>query len=317
MKYSRLEAKDYARAHLRGIWAAPLNPMHSDFSIDEEGLRANIRHWIDDLDIDGMCACSKLGECGSLSLAELKRVAEIIIEECGGDTGTAVTCMDQNPDTVLELARHAQDAGADFIVIHTPVLPLVVERCETVRVYFEYLCSKLDIGVIVWSHPDAGYVLSPESCVELARIPNIVGFKYSGPRPMYAALTRMAGENFVVTCGSETEWLQNITELGWQLYFSNSWPYLMQTRNDRRIREYTDFAMRGEVEKAREIHGSLEQVRQALRSSRPSGKPHAHQKYWLELLGLAGGHVRRPMLDLNEPEKAKVREAFEDCGLQP
>lgn len=115
----------------------------------------------------------------------------------------------------------------------------------------------------------------------------------------------------------ETEWMDNVVELGWQVYFASSTPYLMQTKSDRRVREYTDLAMRGDTQSARKVYDSLEPVRRALRSSRPGGKPHAHQKYWLELLGLAGGHVRRPMLDLNEPEKAKVREAFEDCGLQP
>jgi 4-hydroxy-tetrahydrodipicolinate synthase len=36
---------------MRGIWAAALNPFNEDLSLDETGLRKNIRHWIDDLDI--------------------------------------------------------------------------------------------------------------------------------------------------------------------------------------------------------------------------------------------------------------------------
>ena len=317
MKYSKPHAKDFAREHLRGLWVTPINPMFADFSINEEGLRANIRHWIDNLGVDGLCICSKLGEYGSLTIEERKRNTEIMIEECNGKAGIAVTCMDPNPETVLELAKHAQDAGADYVVIHLPVLPLVIDRCETGRAYYDYLCDKLDIGIIIWSHPDAGYVLSPESFIELAKHPNIVACKYSVPRPMYAALSRMAGDQLIVSCGSETEWMDNVVELGWQVYFASSTPYLMQTKSDRRVREYTDLAMRGDTQSARKVYDSLEPVRRALRSSRPGGKPHAHQKYWLELLGLAGGHVRRPMLDLNEPEKAKVREAFEDCGLQP
>ena len=50
--------------------------------------------------------------------------------------------------------------------------------------------------------------------------------------------------------------------------------------------------------------------------ARPPEKPHAHPKYWQELLGQAGGPVRRPMLDLTEAEKAQTRAAFEACGLQ-
>ena len=50
-KYSKLDAKDYARENMRGIWAAALNPFNDDLSLNETGLRSNIRHWIDDLDI--------------------------------------------------------------------------------------------------------------------------------------------------------------------------------------------------------------------------------------------------------------------------
>ena len=51
VKYSKHEAKAYARENMRGIWAAALNPFNDDLTLDEEGLRANICHWIDDLDI--------------------------------------------------------------------------------------------------------------------------------------------------------------------------------------------------------------------------------------------------------------------------
>ena len=56
-------------------------------------------------------------------------------------------------------------------------------------------------------------------------------------------------------------------------------------------------------------------MREALRGTRPSEKPHAHQKYWQELLGQVGGRVRPPMLELTEAEKAATRAAFEACGL--
>ena len=42
MRYSKREAKSYAKTHLRGIWAAALQPFHPDGSIDEEGFRGEI-----------------------------------------------------------------------------------------------------------------------------------------------------------------------------------------------------------------------------------------------------------------------------------
>ena len=101
--YSKLDAKDYARENMRGIWAAALNPFADDLSLDEAGLRANIRHWIDDLDIQGLFIAGKQGEFFSMSLDERKRNFEIAVEECGGKAGVIVSVSDQNFDTVLDL----------------------------------------------------------------------------------------------------------------------------------------------------------------------------------------------------------------------
>ena len=48
------------------------------------------------------------------------------------------------------------------------------------------------------------------------------------------------------------------------------------------------------------------------------GRPFIGQAgmFLVELLGQAGGPVRRPMLDLTDAEKAATRAAFESCGLK-
>jgi 4-hydroxy-tetrahydrodipicolinate synthase len=133
---------------------------------------------------------------------------------------------------------------------------------------------------------------------------------------MYAALTRLAGDRLIVSTASEAEWFDNIVELGWQVYLCSSPPYLLQTKTDRRMRDYTDLAIRGDIQRARAVRDSLDPVRHALRDTRPAEKPQAHQKYWQELLGQAGGPTRRPQLQLTEAEKAATRAAFETCGLR-
>ncbi len=315
MKYTKSEAKEYAREHMRGIWAAALNPFNPDFSLNEEGLRRNIRHWIDDLAIAGLFISGKQGEYFSLSLAERKRTFEIAVEETQTAGATIMSCSDQNLDVVLELARHAQNIGADYIVVHAPVLHFVTDRDETIRQYYRYISEQIDIGIAMWSHPDSGYLMAPELCAEIAEYRNIVAIKYSVPREMYCRLSELAGDKLLVSTASEEEWLDNILELGWQLYLCSSPPYLLQTASDRRMHDYTQAAFSGETDKARTLWRSLEPVRHALKSTRPGGKPQAQQKYWQELLGQAGGPVRRPMLPLHEEEKAKISAAFQNCGL--
>jgi 4-hydroxy-tetrahydrodipicolinate synthase len=227
-----------------------------------------------------------------------------------------VSCSDQSLDTVEALARHAQAIGADYIVVHTPLLYFGAHTADTLFAYYQYISERVDIGMTLWNQPpDCGYLLEPEVCLRLAELPNVVAIKYSVPRETYACLTRMAGDRLIVSTSDEEAWLDNIVELGWQVYLCSTPPYLLQTAADRRMHDYTQLAFNGRIAEARKVRDSLDPVRKALKATRPPGKAAAHQKYWQELLGQAGGAVRAPLLALTEEEKAATRAAFERCGL--
>jgi 4-hydroxy-tetrahydrodipicolinate synthase len=219
-------------------------------------------------------------------------------------------------DVTIDLARHAQAVGCSSIVVHAPVLHFLHKQDDTLYQYYKAISEQVDIGIAMWSHPDSGYLMSPELCARIAELPNIVAIKYSVPREMYVKLTKLAGDKLIVSTASEEEWFDNIVELGWRLYLCSSPPYLFQTKADRRMRDYTDLAFAGEVAKAKAVRDSLNPVREAFKRSRPAEKPPAHSKYWQELLGQAGGGVRRPLLALTEAEKDATRRAFESCGLK-
>ena len=114
MKYSRNDAKAYARQHLRGIWAAAQTPFKPDLAIDEAGLRRNLRHWVDDLGIDGVFVTGKQGEFFSMSLAERKRTFEIAVDEIGG-ARTILSCSDQNLE---HRDRAGQARAGDRLRLH-------------------------------------------------------------------------------------------------------------------------------------------------------------------------------------------------------
>jgi dihydrodipicolinate synthase/N-acetylneuraminate lyase len=190
MTYRRSDAKDHARAHMKGIWAAALMPFAEDLSIDEKAFRKNLRHWVDDLGIDGVFIAGKQSEFFSMSLAERKRSMEIVVDEIGKTAGVIASCSDQNMDTVIELAKHAQAIGAPYIVVHAPVLHFLPSRDETLYQYYKAISEQVDIGIAMWSHEDSGYLMSPELCARIAELPNIVAIKYSVPREMYVRPSR-------------------------------------------------------------------------------------------------------------------------------
>ncbi|MFN0183203.1 MAG: dihydrodipicolinate synthase family protein [Aquabacterium sp.] len=317
MDYTKTDAQAYARQHFTGAWAATLTPFRpGDGGVDWAGFDRNLDHWIGGLGIDGLFVTGKQGEFFSMSLAERKRSFEAAAAAVRGRARTVMSCSDTNLDVVIELARHAQQVGADWIVVHSPVLHFGADTDETIYEYYRHLSEVLDIGIAMWNHPDCGYQMSPRLCARIAELPNIVAIKYSVPRPLYAELTRLVGDRIQVSNPSEEDWLDNIAELGWRLYLCSTPPMLLQTAADCRIHDYTRAAFAGDLAGARAIRDSLQPVRDAFKACKPHGKPQAHAKAWQECLGQVGGPVRRPLLQLTDAEHALVREQFALSGLK-
>jgi len=200
--------------------------------------------------------------------------------------------------------------------VHSPVLHFGADTEETIYEYYRYLSEQLDIGIAMWNHPDCGYSMTPELCNRIADLPNIVAIKYSADREKYKRLTELAGHKIQVSNPSEEDWLDNIIELGWNLYLCSTPPFLLQTAVDQRVNEYTRLAFAGQHAEARKVRDSLQPVRDAFQACKPKGKPQAHAKVWQELLGQHGGPVRRPLIPMTAQEIEKTRECFARSGLK-
>lgn len=324
MKYKKSEAKEYAREHMVGVWAANLTPFDDALKLDEKAYRENLNHWINTLNLGGLFIAGKQAEFFSMSLAERKRLMELSVEvahEAGnrhgkGHCGIVTSCSDTNLDVVLDLAKHSQDIGADYVIVHSPVLHFGADTDETIYEYYRYLSEKIDIGLAMWNHPDCGYVMSPELCARIADLPNVVAIKYSTDREKYKRLTEMVGHKIHVSNPDEPDWLENIMDYGWKLYLCSTPPFLLQTAADQRMNAYTQLAFAGKFDEARQVRDSLNPVREAFKQSKPKGKPQAHAKYWQELIGQHGGPVRRPLLQLTEAEREATRQAVARSGLK-
>ena len=93
-------------------------------------------------------------------------------------------------------------------------------------------------------------------------------------------------------------------------------PFLLQSKADQRMNEYTRLAFEGKFDEARKVRDSLNPVRDAFQASKPKGKPQAHAKVWQDLLGQHGGPVRRPLLPMTAQEIEKTQQCFASCGLK-
>jgi len=324
MKYKKNEAKEYAKENMIGVWAANLTPFDENLKLDEKAYRENLDHWIKRLKLGGLFIAGKQAEFFSMSIAERKRLMELSVQAADdagsrdgiGRCGIVTSCSDTNLDVVLDLANHSENIGADYIIVHSPVLHFGADTDETIYEYYRYISEKINIGLAMWNHPDRGYVMSPELCSRIADLPNVVAIKYSTDREKYKRLTQLVAGKIHVSNPDEPEWLENMTELGWKLYLCSTPPFLLQTAVDQRMNAYTQLALDGKIKEANQVRDSLNPVREAIKKTKPKGKPQAHAKYWQELLGQHGGLVRRPLLQLTQEEKEATKAAFLNCGLR-
>ena len=147
MKYKKSEAKEYAREHMVGVWAANLSPFNDALELDEKAYRDNLNHWINDLKLGGLFIAGKQAEFFSMSIAERKRLMDLSVEVASdagnrngaGACGIVTSCSDTNLDVVLELAEHSKNIGADYVIVHSPVLHFGADTDETIYEYYRYL----------------------------------------------------------------------------------------------------------------------------------------------------------------------------------
>jgi 4-hydroxy-tetrahydrodipicolinate synthase len=204
-----------------------------------------------------------------------------------------MSCSDQNFDVVLDLARHAEAIGADYIVVHAPVLHFVHDPDDLLFDYYKHISDQVEIGIALWSHPDSGYLMSPELCARDRRIAQHCRHQIQRPARDVREADATGRRQALVSHGLRGRMarqhsgarLAALSVLLAALSAADGEPTggcattPISPLPARRMRRARSAA-------------SLQPVREALKRTRPGGKPQAHQKYWQELLGQVGGHVR-------------------------
>jgi 4-hydroxy-tetrahydrodipicolinate synthase len=321
MNYGKSEAKEAAREQFRGVWAAIATPFTPDDRLDEPGLRRNMRHMTDVLGIDGIFCAGTMGEFWALTKEERKRVVEIVVEEARGKCKVIAHTGHHSPNETIDLTRHAQDVGADFAIVINPYYPTASE--DAIYEWFKVVASRVDIGVWMFDTAFAyGDPFSPQLTARIAGIENICGIKIGRPVDHYVAVRKLCGDQIVVSHPSEADCLKLMREHGQRVHMSSAAPFLIQTTGSTRMRDYVELALEGRFAEAQQVSSELDPVREVhekwMREPWLKHKvvPIAQLKAWSEYLGLAGGHVRTPLLPLSIDERIALHSDLERVGLQ-
>ncbi|MGD9924947.1 MAG: dihydrodipicolinate synthase family protein [Pseudorhodoplanes sp.] len=315
MQYSRSTAKDFARKHFRGIWAAIPTPFDHNDEIDERALRRDLRHYVDVLHIDGLFFGGVVGEFWALTFEERKRLHEIVLDELGdGCMSIAHTACTSLRDTVA-LTQHAQEHGSTFAVCVNP--PCNPSRPEISISFFKTLCREVDLGVSLFNNSIAGYSLSSETIARLADIENIVSVK-EATLDQLSETRRLAGDRIQVFDPVEDRLCENIIAHGDQCFMSSPYPFLLQSTGQLSIRDYAAKAWAGDHDGARRLSASLDTKRRVLHKWLMAGGFDSSIpviKFISEHIGLTGGSVRAPMSRMTHDQESELRRDLEAVGL--
>jgi 4-hydroxy-tetrahydrodipicolinate synthase len=315
------QAKALARERVKGLWIAIPTPFDdAGRRVDEERLAASVEHYVEALGVDGIFCGGVMGEFWALTLAERKRVHELVADQVRGRVPVMAQVGDHVFADTVELCEHAQRQGIEFGIAMNPYYPPSPPD-ELVRHWYERLAAATTLPMFLFNTAYSGYALGPELIAELADLPGVCGVKNPQGRDHLLRTQELAGDRIVVTDASERDWLELHTEHGFQALMSTPALALYQRAGETPVLDYTRAADAGDLERARALSAGLGPARDAfdrwMRAPWLERRviPIAQLKAWLGMMGLPQGPVRPPLVPLTSEEESSLRRDLEMLEL--
>ena len=314
--YRKQEAQAWAWEALKGQWTTLVTPFTPDDRFDREGMKRNIRH-IRSLGTTGAGCTWGMGEFWSLTHDERIDVMDTVAEESAGDWLIAAHVTDSSAPEMLSLARHAEDQGFDLLVVAPPFM--VTKTEEQVVEYVRLLAENTNLAIMFYNSPQFGIVMSTNGLERLCRIPNVVGVKEASFNQQISIEAHLTlGKEAIIS--TPDEWIFfKAQELGFQqqVMFSNTSDWRFDVPGANYYVQFIDRATKGDLDEAfydRHIRrlNELSDTWWTRTLDKYNGAlPVSMVKHWAELMGLAAGPPRPPLIDLTPQEKEQMRDELE------
>jgi 4-hydroxy-tetrahydrodipicolinate synthase len=167
------------------FWIATVTPCDKNLKFDPRAFK-DILAWYKENGADGIVVLGTTGEFASFSVAERKQIAEVALKNKRGMNMIIGPGTSNFPET-LELARHAEDNGADGLLVIPPFYYKKVPTDGLIR-YYTMLFDQVRIAINLYHIPGtSGVPIRHELLSALQHYPNLAGIKDSnGPADEYA-----------------------------------------------------------------------------------------------------------------------------------
>src|SRR6201992_2478265 len=138
-----------ARTDFRGSFTALITPFNGG-AVDEAAFRGLVAWQISE-GTNGLVPVGTTGESPTLSHDEHKRVVEWCIEEADGRLPVIAGAGSNSTKEAIELAEHAEKAGADAVLVVTPYYSKPTQ--EGLFQHFKAINDAIGIPIIIYNIP--------------------------------------------------------------------------------------------------------------------------------------------------------------------
>jgi len=294
---------DKAKAMLKGSITALVTPMR-DGRVDEKAFRSFVE-WQVAEGSHGLVPMGTTGESPTLSHDEHKRVVEICIDAVKGRVPVVAGAGSNNTSEAIDLARHAEKAGADAVLVVTPYYNKPNQ--EGLYQHYKAINDAIGIPIVIYNIPPRSVIdMSVETMARLFELKNIVGVKDATGKIDRISLQRAAcGNDFIQLSGDDSTALAVMAHGGHGCISvtSNVAPKLLS--------EFQEACRAGDYSRALTYQDRLMPLHRALfLEPNPTGI-----KYALSVIGKMEDDVRLPLVKVAESTRKEIRDAMVHAGL--
>ncbi len=289
----------------KGSNTALVTPFHADGALDEKSFRDFV-DWQIREGTNGLVPVGTTGESPTLSHDEHKQVVEICIEVAKGRAPVMAGAGSNNTMEAIDLARHAEKAGADAILVVTPYYNRPTQ--DGLIAHYSAIAKAVSLPIIIYNIPARSVVdMSVETMAHLANsYSNINGVKDATGSMDRVSDQRLAcGMDFVQLTGEDGSALGHAAHggVGAISVTSNVAPRLCA--------DFQAALAKGDFTGARQMHDHLMPLHKALfLEPGVSGA-----KYALSKLGRVDNNLRSPILPVSGKTAAAIDDAMRQVGL--
>src|SRR6202453_3110049 len=299
----RLEEYMAAKTNFRGSFTALVTPFKNG-SLDEAAFRGLVSWQIAE-GTHGLVPVGTTGESPTVSHDEHKRVVEWCIDEVRGRVPVVAGAGSNSTKEAIGLARHAEEAGADAVLVVTPYYNKPTQ--EGLYQHYKAINDAIGIPIIIYNIPGRSVIdMTVDTMARLFELKNIAGVKDATASMVRVSQQRAAlGADFNQLSGEDA------TVLGYMAHGAHGCISVTSNVAPRLCAEFQGACLRGDYGAALKLQDKLMPLHQNLFiEANPSPA-----KYALSVLGKVAETVRLPMVTLSDKSKTAVRDAMVHAGL--